>query len=195
MSTCGPCCAWPSNRQPTATCRPTGGTASAETLNAIPSLGHHFIVVFASSCTVALSGAARAQGQFQAIDALAFPDAQPRRVCLRYGPWAVFVSRQVFTNKDGSQGILYLVSSDTRLNQVQLMTIYQKQWKVEEYHKSLKENISRSNSPSKTTDIRANHFFISILAYTKLGALKLKYRIRHFRLKAQLYLTGPKAMH
>ena len=105
------------------------------------------------------------------------------------------MSRQVFTNKDGSQGILYLVSSDTRLNQVQLMTIYQKQWKVEEYHKSLKENISRSNSPSKTTDIRANHFFISILAYTKLGALKLKYRIRHFRLKAQLYLTGPKAMH
>ena len=116
MSTYGPCCAWPNNTQPTATCCPPGGTASAETLNAVLSLGHHFIMALASSCTVALSGIARAQGQFQAIDTLAFPDAQPRRICLRYGPQAVLVSRQVFTNKDGLQGILYLINSDTRLN-------------------------------------------------------------------------------
>ena len=38
---------------------------------------------------------------------------------------AVLVSKQVFTNQDGSQGVLYLVSGTTDLDQAQLATIYQ----------------------------------------------------------------------
>jgi hypothetical protein len=92
-----------------------------------------------SSRTVALSEAERAQGRFQAVDTLPFPDGQPLRVWLRSVQPVVLVTRQIFTNKDGSQGVLlYLVSSDTTLNQAQLTTIYQRRWKVEEYHKSLK---------------------------------------------------------
>ena len=78
--------------------------ASAENLNAVLDLGHHFVVVLESSRTVALSEAERAQGRFQAVDALAFPDGQPLRVLLRSVQSAVLVTRQVFTNKDGSQG-------------------------------------------------------------------------------------------
>ena len=76
--------------------------ASAENLNAVLDLGHHFVVALESSRTVALSEAARAQGRFQALDALAFPDEQPLRVLLRSVQPAVLVTRQVFTNKDGS---------------------------------------------------------------------------------------------
>jgi hypothetical protein len=50
-------------------------------------------------------------------------------------------------------------------------------------------------SPTKTPDTQANHFFDAILAYIKLELLKLKCGMGHFRLKAQLYLTGLKAMH
>ena len=142
--------------------------ASAENLNAVLDLGHHFVVALESSRTVALSEAARAQGRFQALDALAFPDEQPLRVLLRSVQPAVLVTRQVFTNKDGSQGVLYLVSSDTNLNQAQLMTIYQRRWIVEEYHKSLKQNASMGKSPTKIPDTQANHFFAAILAYTQL---------------------------
>ena len=169
--------------------------ASAENLNAVLALGHDFVVALESSRTVALSEADRAQGRFQAVDALAFPDEQPLRVFLRSVQPAVLVTRQVFTNKDGSQGVLYLVSSDTSLNQAQLTTIYQRRWKVEEYHKSLKQNASMGKSPTKTPDTQANHFFAAILAYTKLEALKLKCGVGHFRLKAQLYVAGLKAMH
>ena len=70
-----------------------------------------------SSRTVALSAAERAQGWFQAVDTLPFPDEQPLRVWLRSVQPAVLVTRQVLTNKDGSQGVLYLVSCDTNLNQ------------------------------------------------------------------------------
>lgn len=169
--------------------------ASAENLNAVLDLGHGFVMALESSRTVALSEAARAAGQFHAVDTLAFPDEQPLRVFLRSVEPAVLVTRQVFINKDGSQGVLYLVSSDTSLNQVQLTTIYQRRWKVEEYHKSLKQNASMGKSPTKKPDTQANHFFAAILAYSKLEALKVRHGIGHFRLKAQLYLAGLKAMN
>ena len=168
--------------------------ASAENLNAVLALGHDFVMALESSRTVALSEAARAAGQFHALDTLVFPDEQPLRVLLRSVQPAVLVTRQVFTNKDGSQGVLYLVSSDTSLNHAQLTTIYQRRWKVEQYHKSLKQNASMGKSPTKKPDTQANHFFAAILAYSKLEALKVRHGIGHFRLKAQLYLTGLKAM-
>ena len=168
--------------------------ASAENLNAVLDLGHGFVMALESSRTVARSEADRQQGRFQALDTLVFPDEQPLRVWLRSVKPAVLVARQVFTNKDGSQGVLYLVSSDTSLDQVQLTTIYQRRWKVEEYHKSLKQNTSMGKSPTKKPDTQANHFFAAILAYTKLEVLKLKCGMGHFRIKAQLYLVGLKAM-
>ncbi|GAA3985989.1 hypothetical protein GCM10022407_33560 [Hymenobacter antarcticus] len=119
--------------------------ASAENMHLVRALGHHFVFALESSRTVALSAQARAAGQFQAVQTLVFPDTQPLRVYLRSVREEVLVSRQVFTNQDGSQGILYLVSSDTDLNQAQLTAIYQRRWKVEEYHKSLKQNASMSN--------------------------------------------------
>jgi len=169
--------------------------ASAENMTLVRALGHHFVFALESSRTVALSAEARANGQFQAVQTLAFPAAQPLRVYLRSVQEAVLVTRQVFTNKDGRQGTLYLVSSDTDLTQAQLTTIYQRRWKVEEYHKSLKQNASMGKSPTKLPATQTTHFFAALLAYGKLEVLKLKHGLGHFRLKAQLYAVGLKAMH
>ena len=169
--------------------------ASAENMNLVRALDHHFLFALESSRTVALSAEARAKGQFQAVQTLAFPDEQPLRVYLRSVQEAVLVTRQIFTNKDDSQGTLYLVSSDTDLTQAQLTTIYQRRWKVEEYHKSLKQNASMGKSPTKTPATQTTHFFAALLAYGKLEVLKLKHGLGHFRLKAQLYAVGLKAMH
>jgi len=108
--------------------------ASAENMTLVRQLGHHFVFALESSRTVALSAEARAKGQFHAGKSLAFPDEQPLRVYLRSVQEAVLVTRQVVINKDGSQGTLYLVSSDPDLTQTPLTTIYQRRWKVEEYH-------------------------------------------------------------
>jgi hypothetical protein len=169
--------------------------ASAENMQLVRALGHDFIFALESSRTVALSAEARAQGQFQAVQTLTFPDKQPLRVYLRSVQEAVLVTRQVFINQDGSQGMLYLVSSDITLTQAQLTTIYQRRWKVEEYHKSLKQNASLGASPTKTPTTQATHFFAALLAYSKLEILKLKHGLGHFRLKAQLYVVGLKAMY
>jgi len=169
--------------------------ASAENMNLVRALGHDFIFALESSRTVALSAEARAKGQFQAVQTLAFPDEQPLRVYLRSIQEAVLVTRQVFTNKDANQGTFHLVSGDTDLTQAQLTTIYQRRWKVEEYHKSLKQNASMGKSPTKTPATQTTHFFAALLAYGKLEILKLKYGIGHFRLKAQRYTVGLKAMY
>ena len=116
--------------------------ASAENMNQVRELGHEFIFALPTSRTAALSEVGRGNGQFQALDTLAFPDGQPLRVWLRGVADAVLVVRQVFTNQDGSQGVLYLVSSDTRLTWKQVTVIHQKRWKIEEYHKSHKQNTS-----------------------------------------------------
>ena len=50
-------------------------------------------------------------------------------------------------------------------------------------------------SPNKTLATQATHFFATVLAYTSLEVLKLKCGIGHFRLKAQLYTVGLKAMY
>ena len=123
--------------------------ASAENLNTVLALGHDFVLALESSRTIALRDKARKNGQFQALDTLLFPDEQPLRVWLRSVQPAVLVARQVLLNKDGSQGVLYLVSSDTSLDQAQLTTIYQRRWKVKECQKSLKQNTSPGKSPTK----------------------------------------------
>jgi hypothetical protein len=163
--------------------------ASKENIHCVLGLKHQFIFALECSRTVALSEQDRSQGKFQRVDTLVFPDQTPLRVFLHSVQAALLVVRQVFTNKDGSEGCLYLITSDTTLSYHQITTIYQRRWKVEEYHKSLKQNTSIGNSPTKTVDTQANHFFASMLAYLKLEALKLKLSIGHFRLKAQLYLA------
>ncbi len=94
---------------------------------------------------------------------------------------------QVFTNKDGSQGVVYLVTSDMTLSGSDIQTIYQKRWKVEEYHKSVKSNASFAKSPTKTIRTQSNHIFACLWAYVKLESLRLKTRLNHFAMKGRLY--------
>ena len=55
--------------------------ASAENRCLVRARGHHFLFAIESSRTVALSEANRAQGQFQAVQSLVFPAAQPLSIC------------------------------------------------------------------------------------------------------------------
>ncbi|MEP7217377.1 MAG: hypothetical protein ABI876_00590 [Bacteroidota bacterium] len=92
----------------------------------------------------------------------------------------VLLVRQVFTNKDGSQGILYLVSNAIELDGASMTTIYKKRWNAEEYHKSLKQHTAVGKSPTKTIQTQANHMYASLAAYIKVETIKLKHGIGHF---------------
>ncbi len=66
--------------------------------------------------------------------------------------------KKAFTNENGSQGTLYLVTNDVDLTAYELYSTYQRRWKIEEYHKSLKNNVSIAKSPTKTVRTNLNYF-------------------------------------
>ena len=82
------------------------------------------------------------------------------------------------------------MSSDTSLDQAQLTTIYQRRWKVEVYHQSLKSNASFAKSPTKTIRTQSNHFFACLWAYVKLEKLRLQTQMNHHAMKAKIYQSA-----
>lgn len=98
--------------------------------------------------------------------------------------------KKVFTNDDGSEGILYLASNDDTSTADQLYSVYQKRWRIEEYHKSIKQNASLAKSPTKKIRSQCNHVFCSLISYCKLEFLKIKTKLNHFAIKYKLILKA-----
>jgi hypothetical protein len=146
-----------------------------------------FIVPLKSNRKVALSEADKKRGQWTTLSSLCFDPDATLALYLEGVPFPVLVSRHVFTNEDGSESILYLSSSDLSLSAASLWTIYQKRWKVEAYHKSLKSNASFAKSPTKLPHTQSNHFFASVVAFVKREAYRTSTRLNHFALKGKLY--------
>lgn len=153
-------------------------------------LKKEFIMPIKSNRLIALSAKDKKAGHFQHV---ASADIEPHtayQAYLKELPFPVILVKQVFTNEDGSSGVLYLICSDEAAGSEKIMDVYQKRWQIEEYHKSLKSNIGLSKSPTQTVRTQANHFFASIYAYYKLEILKSKTKLNHFALKARLYVQA-----
>lgn len=150
----------------------------------------HFIAALKDNRLVALSEKDKRQGRFVRIDTLELSDKQAVRGWLKGYANAVLLVRQVFTNKDGSTGLLNLACSDLTCDGDAITMIYKKRWKVEVFHKSLKSNASLAKSPTRTVTTQNNHVFMSIYAVFKLECLSLKRKINQFALRTKLYIKA-----
>jgi len=165
--------------------------ASVENMKLVKTeLQREFVMALKSNRKVALSAVDKAAGRFQLINTLTPSDGTLCELYLEGIEFPLLFAKQVFTNEDGSTGILYLVTSDLTLNYLTLTTIYQKRWKVEEYHRSLKQNAALAKSPTKTVVTQTNHFFAALYAYVKLEMLKVSTKLNHYAIKARLYLVA-----
>ena len=153
-------------------------------------LEKHFIMALKSNRTVALSDQDKKQGCFTRIDQLKWSEQISVRGWLKGVDFPVLIHRQVFTNKDGSTGILYLACSDLSCNVPEIEAIYQKRWRVEVFHKTLKSNTGLAKSPTKSIRTQTNHIFMSIYAAFQLECLKLKHKMNHFALRSSLYIKA-----
>ena len=150
----------------------------------------HFIAALKSNRLLATSLDNKYQGDFQRVDSLELSDKESIRGYIKGYDKEVIIVRRIFTNKDGSAGVLNLVCSDTTLNGGAISTIYEKRWKVEEFHKSLKHNVDLAKSPTKTVKTQSNHIFLSVLSFFKLERLKIKHKVNHFALRAKLLIKA-----
>jgi hypothetical protein len=149
-----------------------------------------FIMPLKVNRKIALSQEDKAQGKYVKLEAVNLEENSKKEIYLEGVKFPLSLIKQVFVNEDDSIGVLYLVTSDLTISYKQITTIYRKRWKVEEYHKSLKQNVSLSKSPTKTVDSQANHFFASLWGYVKLEVLKLNSKLNHFALKSKLYIKA-----
>ena len=127
------------------------------------------------------------------IDELDLPDNMPTRVWLKDLSFPVLVCKQRFINKDDSIGFRFLVSNDATLSGEEFALIYQKRWGVEEYHKSLKQNVGIAKSPAHSITTQSNHIFAALIAYVKLEKLKFASNLNHFALKTKIFLEISRA--
>ena len=165
---------------------------SAENINFIDNAQRLFIMPLKSNRKVALSRADKAKGNYQVIESLAIEDKQVLPVYVEAVDFPLLLTTQVFQNKDGSEGKIYLLTNDSTADSQQIQTIYQMRWKVEEFYKSVKSNTGYAKSPAHRVRTQSNHLFLSMLAFVKLEALKMSTKMNHFAIKSLLSLNALK---
>lgn len=165
--------------------------ASAENMNFIKeNLKKDFVMPLKSNRKISFTEPTSSKHSYQSIESVDFKENIPQQIYLEGVHFPLLLIRQLFKNKDGSEGILYLVTSDLKLDWNEITTLYQKRWSIEDYHKSIKQNASLEKSPTQTFNSQTNHFFAALCAYFKLELLKIKTKLNHFALKSKIYMAG-----
>ena len=154
----------------------------------------HFIFGIKSSRLVATTKQQAKRGQFQQLNSLGLENDDSITVYLKDIAFPVQLLKKVFTNEGGTTGTLYLVTNDLSIEADRIYTVYQKRWRIEEFHKSIKQNASLAKSPTKTVRTQCNHLFASMVAFCKLELLKIKTSMNHFAIKHKLLLKANQIM-
>ncbi len=164
-------------------------------------LGKDFIMPVKTNRQMKLIGEAK----YQAVSELALEAGQAVDARIEGVPFTVRLVKAVFKNEDGSVGVLYLVSSLHGWTGEALIAAYQKratmpegafygqEWRVEEQHKSVKQNASIGRSPVQLVVGRVNHVFCAFVGVVKLELLRVQCGLNHFALRNKLYLEALKA--
>ena len=165
--------------------------AAAENMSYLKlKLDKEFIMALKTNRKVALCQQDKLHGRYHRLNQLDLPENTVTVIYLEQVSFPLYLLRQTCTNADGSTAVRYLVTSDSALTADQLITIYQKRWKVEEYHRSLKQNASLAKSPTRTPTTQTNHFVAALCTFTKLELLKVRTNKNHYALKTHLYLSA-----
>lgn len=142
-----------------------------------------------------VAAATAAARSYEPIETLLSEKNPTALILLEAVPFPLLLTRHVQTDKNGKEHLLYLVSSDLNLSHEQVLALYQKRWKVEEYHKSLKQHAALTKSPTRTIVTQTNHVFAAIYGFVKLEQLQIKTKLfktklSHFALRARLYANA-----
>ena len=153
-------------------------------------LKKYFISAIKSNRLVALSEQDQLAGKFIRVYELPIQKDQAITVRIKGMDFSVLLVKQVFANKDGSTGELYVVTNDLLLDAQLIATAYDSRWGVEVFHKSLKQNVGLGKSPTKNEITQSNHIFAAMIGWTKLEMLSLMTQTNHFALKNQIYVKA-----
>jgi hypothetical protein len=160
---------------------------SADNMKAIHEIHHKkFIFAIKANRSARLFDSENIKGSYKNIEGLGIKPDEAVKAWLKGLNFPVLLTRAVFTDKNGKECELYLVTNDLELDPAAIKATYQKRWAIEVFHKSVKQNASLEKSPTKMQNSQKNHIFASMIAYCRLEIVKTKLKINHFSIKASL---------
>jgi len=155
-----------------------------------------FVCPLKKNRKVALSREDKYNGKYVSIADVDMEDCSSRLVYLEGYEDTVKITKQVSKDGDDDESIyLYLVTNDIDLTTNKILEIYKRRWKIEEYHKSLKQNLKIEHSPTKVQTSQLNHIFLSVCGFIKLERLRLNYKMNHFSIKEKIYIEALKVAY
>ena len=152
-----------------------------------------FIMPIKTNRKIALSKRDKLNGKYVTVSELELKEGITYKIYLEGAVFPLLLIKQIFKNDDSIQGVLYLVSSDLTLTYDNIVTIYHKRWKVEEYHKSLKQHVCLCKSPTKKVRTQSNHIFAAIYAFCKLEFMSIKAKVNQTALRSKIYISANRA--
>lgn len=168
---------------------------SAENMTAINTLCKKYIFEIKDNRRVSENVPSTNKGQYKKLSELEFQENETKVLWLKGMETPVLICLQKLKNENGSTIDRYLVSNDLDLSAALFEELYQKRWKIEEYHKSLKQNLSIGQCQARTVKIQINHFYLCISAFFRLEHIRHRTNINHFAIKKTLYISSLKASH
>ena len=155
-----------------------------------------FVCPIKSNRKIALTKEDKDKGNYVNISTVDIEACSSRLIYLEGYKDPVNLIKQVVKNGDDDKSVyLYLITNDITLNFQEVLEIYKKRWKIEEYHKSLKQNLKIEHSPTKVETSQRNHIHLCVCAFIKLEKLRLNYKINHFALKEKIYIEALKSAY
>ena len=168
--------------------------SSAENMKfVVQNLKKHFVGAIKDNRKVALVSPDGRTGAFLSVSKQEIQPGTVYKVRMEKVPFDLYLVKKVYKNMDGSTGVVFLVTSDGGLSAEQIFQLYQKRWKVEESHKSVKQNVGIGQSPTKMERTQKNHLFAAMWGLVQLEKLKMAHKMNHFALKHKIYLKALKA--
>jgi len=150
-----------------------------------------FVCPLKKNRKVALSYEDKINGNYVNIADVDTGDCSSRLVYLKGYEDALRITKQVSKDGDDDESIyLYLVTNDIDLTTDKILEIYKRRWKIEEYHKSLKQNLRIEHSPTKVETSQLNHIFLCACGFIRLEQLRLNYNMNHFAIKEKIYIQA-----
>ena len=159
-------------------------------------LNKKFVCPIKSNRKIALTEEERNNGKYVNISNIDMEGGSSRLIYLEGYEKPLRIIKQVVKNgDDGESNYLYLVTNDIGLSFNEVLEIYKRRWKIEEYHKSLKQNLHIEHSPTKVETSQRNHIHLAVCGFIKLEKLRLHYKMNHFAIKEKIYIEALKTAY
>lgn len=155
--------------------------SSLENMKHIVSLGWKFIMGIKENRQVSL-----VQGTYVSVSALDWTKKKVHKVWLK-GFGFVMVAQIVFKNGD----IRYLVTNDLSLTKYDDLSMQgKKRWKIEEFHRGIKQTTGIEKCYSIKAKSQRTHIFACFVAFIRLEIERLRTGVSWYEQKAQYVRLG-----